>query len=207
MSTYVEKTLASGEKILKRAVFNWTYSLGPVIWATLSLVPVFVYLWLVFAMDVSSAELFYGWWFVGAAALSGVLVLVGHIVTLVTTEIVVTNYRFVHKVGLFNLRAKEVSLNQIEEISISQSLWGRMFNYGHIVMRGTGVGVIELSNIDGPITLRRIIEDARANLRAGHSEGEVSVDPGKGPRRASKPGRHDPAPAPRARKRDLKGLK
>ena len=37
-------------------------------------------------------------------------------------------------------------------------------------MRGTGVGVIQLPNIDDPIRVRRIIENAKSALRRGVSD-------------------------------------
>ena len=83
-----------------------------------------------------------------------------------TTEIVVTTFRFVYKRGLISRDTKEVSLNKIEEITLHQTIWGRILNYGKLVMRGTGVGVIELPDLDDPIQLRRIIENARSKLRS-----------------------------------------
>jgi hypothetical protein len=66
--------------------------------------------------------------------------------------------------------SQEVSLNKIEEILLKQSVWGRLFGYGALILRGTGVGVIQLPNIDEPIQVRRIIEQAKADLRRDMTE-------------------------------------
>lgn len=166
MSTYVDRTLANEESILHRAKFNWTYSLGATAWLLLSLFPLAEYAVLSIFYGVPlNAFPTVGWWFAVGAIAAGGLYMLLHIVFLAITEIVVTNYRFVYKTGLLTLNSKEVSLNKIEEITIHQNIFGRIFGYGKIVIRGTGVGVIELPDLDSPIRLRKIIENAKSNLR------------------------------------------
>ena len=171
MSGYVEQTLAGGEEIVYRANFNWTYSFFPVMWLVLGFSPVILFVLSQFAAGVPFEELRTGWWFAGGAALVGFMLFLNHMILLWTTEIVVTTYRFVYKTGLISRNTQEVSLNKIEEITLQQSVWGRIFGYGKLVMRGTGVGVIELPAIDNPIRVRQIIENAKSRLR---SEGTAS---------------------------------
>ncbi|MEL7492099.1 MAG: PH domain-containing protein [Pseudomonadota bacterium] len=183
MAGYVEQTLASNEEIIYRANFNWTYSFFPVLWCVIGLAPLILYALLQFASGVDFAELRVGWAFAAGAALVGLLILLFHLIVLWTTEIVVTTYRFVYKRGLIARNTQEVSLNKIEEITLNQSIWGRFFGYGELVMRGTGVGVIKLPAVDNPIQVRRIIENARSKLRDdGGSKfkepgGQINVDP------------------------------
>lgn len=99
-----------------------------------------------------------------------ILILLGHLIVLMTTEIVVTTYRFVFKTGLVARHTQEVSLNKIEEITLEQSIWGRFLGYGKLVLRGTGVGVITLPDLDDPIRLRKIIENAKSALRSDQRE-------------------------------------
>lgn len=170
MAGYVEKTLAPGEEIVHRATFNWTFSFFPVLWFALGLAPTVMYVLLQAGSGIPFSELKIGWWFAGIAGSIGAWILVGHIIILWTTEIVVTTYRFVFKKGLISRNTQEVSLNKIEEITLHQSVWGRLFGYGKLILRGTGVGVIELPNLDNPIGTRRIIEGAKAGLRATGKE-------------------------------------
>jgi len=166
MSGYVEKTLGTGEEVEYRAHFNWTYSFWPTIWLLVSLVPIVILAYAQFRAGVPWSQLAVAWYifFLGLAV--GILQLLGHMIVLWTTEIVVTTYRFVYKTGLISRNTQEVSLNKIEEITLHQSVWGRLFDYGSLTMRGTGVGVIDLPNIDEPIKVRRIIENAKSNLRS-----------------------------------------
>lgn len=173
--SYVAKTLADDERIVERADFNWTYSFFPVLWFVIGLAPLVLFLFGQFSLGKSYEELQVGYWLSYATLLLGGLILLGHMIKLWTTEIVVTTYRFVFKTGLVSRNTKEVSLNKIEEISLHQSIWGRLFGYGNMILRGTGVGVIELPNIDNPVELRQIIETAKARLRRASPE-ELSGD-------------------------------
>ena len=168
MSGYVEKTLGDNEDIIYRAHFNWTYSFWPIIWLILSSVPTGFLLYWQSIGNLGFADLQVAWICAAFGIVLAVFLLLAHMIVLWTTEIVVTTYRFVYKTGLISRESKEVSLNKIEEIAMHQSIWGRIFNYGKLTLRGTGVGVIELPDIDEPIRVRRIIENARSALRTGN---------------------------------------
>ena len=157
MAGYVEKSLAGDEHIVYRAHFNWTFSFFPVA----------LYL-MIMARGVSFEQLKTGWYIVGFGFAIGFLILLMHLIYLVTTEIVITNYRLVYKTGWIARNTQEVSLANIEEMTLTQSFWGRILGYGKLVVRGTGVGVIELPNLDDPIVVRKKIESARASLRGRH---------------------------------------
>lgn len=170
MGGYVEKTLARDEQIVYRANYNWTFSLFPVLWFAIGAAPLVMFSMLQFSGEFDADKLKPGWWAAGIGAFFGSLILLNHLIILWTTEFVVTTYRFVFKHGWIKRDSQEVSLNKIEEITLHQSFWGRIFGYGKLVIRGTGVGKIELPNLDNPIHVRRIIEDARADLRRGDRE-------------------------------------
>ncbi len=165
MASYVEKTLAGGEEIIHRANFNWTYSFFPVFWFSLGAGALAMFFFIQYAAKVPFEVLRVGWWSAIVAGGAGSLILINHIIILVTTEIVVTTYRFVYKTGLIARNTQEVSLNKIEEITLHQTVWGRILGYGKLVLRGTGVGVITLPDLEDPIRLRKLIENAKSSLR------------------------------------------
>jgi uncharacterized membrane protein YdbT with pleckstrin-like domain len=169
MAGYVEKTLASDEKIVYQANFNWTFNVESWFWVLVGALTVLFYFWLEYSVGISFRDLLVGWWFAGAAMAFALMFLIAHYIYLYTTEIVVTTFRLVFKTGWIARNTQEVSLNKIEEITLNQSVWGRLFGYGMLIIRGTGVGVIELPNLDNPIEVRKIIENARAHLRQGSS--------------------------------------
>lgn len=79
-----------------------------------------------------------------------------------TTEIAVTNVRLIYKRGLIARQVGEMSVDRIEGVSILQTLFGRMFNYGRLAIRGMGIGEVILPSIEDPIAFRQAIEKARS---------------------------------------------
>lgn len=169
MSGYVAKTLATTEEIIHRANFNWTYSFFPVMWFLFGAAALAFIAFVQFKTGLDYAQLQFGWWSAGVAAFSGCVILLNHFIILTTTEIVVTSFRFVYKTGLVSRNTQEVSLNKIEEITLHQTVFGRLLGFGKLVLRGTGVGVITLPDLDNPINLRRIIENAKSSIRSAHN--------------------------------------
>ena len=159
---YVEKTLSTSEEVRYRAHFNWTYDAAALIWLLIGAAPLALtaYLNYVRPPDRLGDDLF-SYIFSGAALFIGFLVWLAPMIRKWTTEIVVTNQRFVYKRGLISRATEEVSLNKIEEVNLRQSFWGRIFGYGQLTIRGAGVGVINLPDLDDPVKLRRAIMDAK----------------------------------------------
>ena len=54
-----------------------------------------------------------------------------------TTEYVLTENRIIEKYGLFNVHCDEMGLDKIENITLEQGFWGRVFKYGTVVVQGT----------------------------------------------------------------------
>ncbi len=79
----------------------------------------------------------------------------------VTTEIAITNKRLVFKRGLVARYVGEMSVDRIESVNVLQSVWGRILNYGRLIVHGMGVGEIILPPIEDPIKFRKAIEQAR----------------------------------------------
>ena len=140
--SYVEKTLGPDEEIIYRGRFPWVYTFGS--WMALLLLGVFII---------------------------GIIIFIERTVRKATTEIAVTNRRFVVKTGFISRKTQEVALEKIEEIKLTQSFWGRILDYGTLDIRGTGVGNIQLPSIDEPLTLRKAINTARAS----HDENQTGL--------------------------------
>jgi uncharacterized membrane protein YdbT with pleckstrin-like domain len=55
-----------------------------------------------------------------------------------TTELAVTNRRVIYKRGFVRRHTIEMNMDKVESVDVDQSFWGRIFNYGTIVVHGTG---------------------------------------------------------------------
>jgi uncharacterized membrane protein YdbT with pleckstrin-like domain len=71
-----------------------------------------------------------------------------------TTEIAVTDRRIIFKRGFIRRYTIEMHLDKVESVDVDQSILGRIFNFGDILIRGVGVGIEPLHNIDSPIAFR-----------------------------------------------------
>jgi len=79
-----------------------------------------------------------------------------------TTEIAVTNERIIYKKGLIARHVGEIGVDRIEGVSVSQGVWGRIWGYGTIIIRGMGVGEVILPDlIEEPIAFRKAIQEAK----------------------------------------------
>lgn len=91
----------------------------------------------------------------------GVLKFAQMMVIKATTEIAITTTRLIYKRGLVARYVGEMNIDRIEGVSVLQSVFGRMFNFGQLVIRGMGVGELVLPIISDPVKFRRALEKAR----------------------------------------------
>lgn len=88
-----------------------------------------------------------------------------------TTEIVLTDKRFIYKHGLFSVEMIQMNFWQIQHSDVTQSILGTWLDYGHVhiesysIKRGedasSGNGMITLPLISHPFLFSRLIEDNR----------------------------------------------
>jgi uncharacterized membrane protein YdbT with pleckstrin-like domain len=74
-----------------------------------------------------------------------------------TTEIAVTDRRIIYKRGFIRRHTIEMNMEKVESVDVNQSLLGRVFGYGDVLVRGTGVGFEPLQMIESPIELRNAV--------------------------------------------------
>lgn len=79
----------------------------------------------------------------------------------ITTEIAVTDRRIIYKRGFISRRTIEMEMDKVESVDVDQSVVGRILNYGDIIIRGVGVGIEPLKNIEAPIEFRNHVTGDR----------------------------------------------
>jgi uncharacterized membrane protein YdbT with pleckstrin-like domain len=131
MSSYVEKVLIVDEKVLHEGKI----SLWPYAWAIvlgILLLPVVI----------------------------GIALLVWVWVKARSTELVITSKRIIAKFGFVSRRTVELNLAKVESIQVEQSIVGRMFDYGTIIVAGGGNPVAPIPDIAAPLEFRRKFMEA-----------------------------------------------
>jgi|SRR6266700_6326888 len=75
----------------------------------------------------------------------------------VTTEIVVTDKRVIHKVGWISRRTEEINVSKVETVDVTQGIWGRLLDSGTVLIRGIGGSWEPLRHVAEPLQLRNAI--------------------------------------------------
>ncbi len=75
----------------------------------------------------------------------------------VTTEIVVTDKRIIHKVGWIARRTEEINITKVETVDVAQGIVGRIFDFGTVLIKGIGGSWEPLRRVASPLQLRNAI--------------------------------------------------
>jgi len=145
--SYIDSNLLEGERVVYRTRLHWLMFMGPVLFIVVILLPI---AWFISTSAWSS----YAWIPLGVAA----LILVATFIKWQSSDFAVTNKRVMMKVGVFHTRSIELLLGKIEAIAVEQSLIGRIFGYGDIVITGSGGTKEAFSHIQSPLEFRRAVQ-------------------------------------------------
>jgi Bacterial PH domain/zinc-ribbon domain len=150
MPSYIEETLTKGENVLYSAKVS-----------IFMLVPYFV-IGLILMFFYVPLGLFVWLW-----------ALVQFLLVFFTTELAVTNKRVIAKFsrGLLRLSRHTIELNlpKVESVSFNQGIFGRMLNYGDIVVAGTGGTPAPIPFISDPIAFRKAYSDIHDQAESGRN--------------------------------------
>ena len=73
------------------------------------------------------------------------------------SDYAITNHRLISKRGIIRREIAEMELRLIESIKIIQSIPGRIFNYGSIIISGRGMSRVIFLHVNDPLAMRRKI--------------------------------------------------
>ena len=147
--SYVDQSLIPGETVQARAQLHWILYFWSFIILAIGVAGAIVFrdnIWIAAPFAIVAA---YGAWIYAQAWILGW-----------TTELAVTNYRVIAKHGLIWRETVEQILNRVDSIEVSQSVLGRMFDFGTIQITGTGVTHTPLAMIADPLGFRRLVHTA-----------------------------------------------
>jgi len=102
-------------------------------------------------------------------SLLSLILLASPLIRYLTNELALTNRRVVAKVGWLSLKTVEIQLAKIESLRVDQSIFGRLFGYGTIVIVGTGGTSEPIPSIPNPVAFRMNFNGAMETVGAHHS--------------------------------------
>lgn len=149
LGTYTAATLQPDERPLHQTTLHWMALSGSVIGALLTLVVV-----VPIAMFASWRDFYWAWILLLIPA--GILFYA--ILTIRTSELVITDRRVLIKVGFIQRHTFEMFISKIESVAVLQSVLGRLFNYGTVEIRGTGGSSESFATIAAPLSFRDAIQ-------------------------------------------------
>ena len=85
--------------------------------------------------------------------------LVDRLIYFFTSEFGVTSKRVLGKTGFIRRRSLDIVLAKVEAIRLNQNIIGRLLNYGHVEVTGTGGTEEVLHYIPDPLEFRNSIEE------------------------------------------------
>jgi len=139
MASYIRQNLMDGEEVVDTASIHWfVYVPGAILTGA--------GLWASAFFEQTIGMLMF---------VMGVFLLVRALIIRRTTEIAVTSRRVMIKKGLIRRITMEMNHGRIESYNVDQSILGRIFGYGTLVVNGTGTGHEVIEMIDNPLEFRR----------------------------------------------------
>jgi uncharacterized membrane protein YdbT with pleckstrin-like domain len=157
---YLEEMLGENERILLRARQHWSILFGKI---ALEIVLIFVLIVAIFALLPVVAF--------PVAPLGFFLVLVPlvgmarDILIWSNRQYIVTNRRVIQAAGVFSKDVVDSSLEKVNDVKLSQSFWGRLFDYGDIeILTASEVGANVFRSIGEPIKFKTAMLNAKERL-------------------------------------------
>ena len=78
-----------------------------------------------------------------------------------SVELAVTTKRVIVKHGFVRRQTVEMNLNKVESIQVEQGVLGRLFNFGTLIVAGTGASHAPLAGIAEPMGFRKAFIEAQ----------------------------------------------
>ena len=146
--SYIDSHLLPGEVVTYRTQLHWKIFVIPVLIAVVMLA---LSIWALSANRRILAT---------APIAIALIVLFAAWIQRRSSEFAVTNKRVIIKLGFMTTRSMELLLAKIEGIAVSQSLFGRMFGFGEIIVTGSGGTQEPFDNIQSPLDFRQAVQAA-----------------------------------------------
>ncbi len=156
--SYITKSLLDGETIVYQTRRHKIIFAYPVIWFVLSVALFAVKTLRVFKPETDLVFMIFSGIFLAAALIHALIILIHYR----CSEFGVTNQRVIVKEGFIKRSTIEVFLKRVESVKVDQSIWGRLFNFGTIIVSGTGGVSDPLRMIRAPLEFKRQVQQQLA---------------------------------------------
>ncbi len=165
---YLKSLLGENEQVLFVTHQHWFVLFGEIISECLLMAAVIVGISLIWVLWVPNPLMALGY----LLLILPVISLIRDILIWSNRQYVVTNRRVIQLSGIFSKNVTDSSLEKVNDVKMSQSFLGRMFNYGDIeIMTASELGVNKLTRLNRPILYKTTMLNAKAKLESGQTNG------------------------------------
>ena len=151
---YIEKNLMEGEHIVMRAELHYIVYWQPALLILLSI--------MLFVFQISPEVYTY------QGIVAAILLVVAFFMVVYihgNRKYILTNKRLIEKIGIIRRDSRELLLRKCEGVQLSQSIMGRILNYGTVIVSTTGEATNDYKFIKDPIRFSTLINQQIDALR------------------------------------------
>jgi uncharacterized membrane protein YdbT with pleckstrin-like domain len=155
MTAYIRTTLLSGEKVLYHSKPHPIIFVTSILWFVAA---IFIYI-VGSPIGIKLFNYEFNLVFSALFVLFGIYSIVSAYITYVSAEYGITNKRVLMKIGFIRRNSLEIILQRVESIHVEQSIFGRIFDYGTVIICGTGGSKDGFFYVPKPLTFRRVAQE------------------------------------------------
>ena len=170
---YLEEMLGENEQILLRARKHWSVLFGNIVLEIVLIIALIVASFVLLPL-VAFPVVPLGF----ALVLVPLIGMVRDFLIWYNRQYIVTNRRVIQTAGIFSKDVVDSSLEKVNDVKLSQSFWGRLFDYGDIeILTASEVGANVFRSIGEPIKFKTAMLNAKERLGFESEVGVQAVHP------------------------------
>jgi uncharacterized membrane protein YdbT with pleckstrin-like domain len=157
---YLEEMLGENEQILLRARKHWSVLFGNIVLEIVLVIALIVISFILLPL-VAFPVVPLGFFLV----LVPLIGMAKDFLVWYNRQYIVTNRRVIQTAGVFSKDVVDSSLEKVNDVKLSQSFWGRLFDYGDIeILTASEVGANVFRSIGEPIKFKTAMLNAKERL-------------------------------------------
>ena len=157
---YLEEMLSENEQILLRARKHWSVLFGNIVLEIFPIIALIVISFLLLPL-VAFPVVPLGF----VLMLVPLIGMIRDFLIWYNRQYIVTNRRVIQTSGVFSKDVVDSSLEKVNDVKMSQSVWGRLFDYGDIeILTASEVGANVFRSIGEPIKFKTAMLNAKERL-------------------------------------------
>jgi uncharacterized membrane protein YdbT with pleckstrin-like domain len=157
---YAEELMSTGERIVAREKQHWFVFIWGARYTILAII--LAGIGAVVQTNLSSPWRDLLGWAAAILFIGGLLLLGWTILRYMNQEYVLTNRRVIEVEGVLNKKVTDSSLEKVNDIVLTQSVFGRMFGFGDLeILTASDTGISQFQMLVQPVRFKREMLDAK----------------------------------------------